>query len=524
MQSTVPWCNLKWHSIVFRHQNMTPRFFQALAITAAIVPLCVHADGNPPTYSRHIAPILHQNCASCHRPGEAAPFALLTFDDARRRAKTINRVVAGRFMPPWKPVPGHGEFRGERRLSEKQISLIDSWVTAGAPEGDPALTPEPPEFVAGWQLGKPDLVLEMAESAEIPAEGRDIYRYFAMPMNLAEDKWVRAIEVRPGARSVVHHTLFFLDTEGKAVKLQKADTKAPGFNGRGFSRGKSLGGWAVGGMPLGLGEGYALPMPKGSDFVLQTHFHPSGKKEKEKTRIGIYFADKAPEKRLLEFQVPPGFGARAGLLIEGGISDYALKDHLIVPEDLDLVTVWGHAHQICTDLQATATLPDGSKVPLFKIDEWDFDWQGQYAYKETVHLPKGTRIDTEIHYDNSADNPANPNHPPRHIRWGEQSFDEMGSLIFRCVASDKSREGALAAGLQKESRASATRFAEQRREMIRVAMVMALDSNQDDRLTLAETPQEHRRAFGLLDRNKDEVVEIQEVKNFGGFLDRLLKR
>jgi mono/diheme cytochrome c family protein len=477
-----------------------------------------------PTYSEHIAPILHQNCASCHRPGEAAPFSLLTFDDARRRAKTINRVVGERFMPPWKPVPGHGDFQGERRLSEEQIALIDAWVTAGAPEGDPSLAPEPPEFVVGWQLGEPDLVLEMEEAAEIPAEGRDIYRYFALPMNLKEDKWVRAIEVRPSARSVVHHALFFLDTSGRAVKMQNEDTKAPGFNGRGFNRGKSLGGWAVGGMPLELDDDYALPMPKGSDFVLQTHFHPSGKKESEKTRIGIYFAGKAPEKRLLEFQVPPNFGSRAGLLIEGGDSDYTLKDHLIVPEDLDLVTVWGHAHQICTDMQATATLPDGKKIPLFKIDDWDFDWQGQYAYKEPVHLPKGTRIDTEIHYDNSDANPNNPNHPPHLIRWGEQSFDEMGSLIFQCVSTEKSKEAALATGLQRESRESAVRFAEPRRDMMRVAIVMALDKNKDDRLTLAETPEQHRRAFTMLDRNKDDVVEIEEVKKFGGFLDRLIKR
>ena len=222
--------------------------------------------------------------------------------------------------------------------------------------------------------------------------------------------------------------------------------------------------------------------------------------------------------------MPPRFGSRAGLLIEAGVSDYVLKDHLIVPEDLNLITVWGHAHQVCTAMQATATLPDGTKLPLFKIDEWDFDWQGQYAFKEPVRLPKGTRIDTEIHYDNSAANPNNPNHPPRHIRWGEQSDDEMGSLIFQCVASEKSRESSLAAGLRKQLSQSVDRFAEQRRAMLRVAMVMLLDTNKDDRLTLAETPQEYRRAFGLLDRNKDEVVDIEEVKKFGGFLDRRLKR
>jgi len=508
--------------------RLTVRLSKRIAIAAAIVVVGATKSGaaetSPPTYSENIAPILHQNCAACHRPGEAAPFSLLTFDDAKRRAKTINRVVSDRYMPPWKPVPGHGDFQGERRLSDDQIALIDAWVKAGAPEGDPDLTPQPPEFVSGWQLGEPDLILEMAEAAEIPAEGRDIYRYFAIPMNLDEDKWVRAIEVRPGARSVVHHTLFFLDTSGKAVKLDKADKKSPGFNGRGFSRGHSLGGWAVGGMPLELSKGYALPMPKGSDFVLQTHFHPSGKKESEKTRVGIYFADEAPQKRLIDFQVPPGYGARTGLLIEAGDDDYAIKDHLIVPEDLDLITVWGHAHQTCTDMEGVATLPDGTKVNLFKIDEWDFNWQGQYAYKSPVHLPKGTRIDTVIHYDNSAANPDNPNHPPRHIRWGEQSHDEMGSLIFQCVATDKSREVALSAGLKREAQASAKRFSEQQKILRRVAVVMILDKDGDNLVAFDETPEKYRGAFRMLDKNGDNRVALDEIKNFGGFLDRLKKR
>lgn len=499
---------------------MKPLSFPVLVIIAAIGPAFAAASQPSPTYSEHIAPILHQNCANCHRAGEAAPFSLLSFDDAKRRAKTINRVVADRYMPPWKPVAGHGDFQGERRLTDEQIATIDDWVAAGAPEGDSALAPQPPEFVSGWQLGEPDLVLEMTEAAEIPAEGRDIYRYFAIPMKLDADQWVRAIEVRPSARTVVHHTLFFLDTSGKAVQLDKADTKAAGFNGRGFSRGVSLGGWAVGGTPMELSKGYALPMPKGSDFVLQTHFHPSGKKESEKTRVGIYFADAAPQKRLIEFQVPPKFGARTGLLIEAGDNDYAIKDHLIVPEDLDLITVWGHAHQTCTDMVAVATLPDGTKVPLLKIDDWDFDWQGQYAYQEPVHLPKGTRIDTAIHYDNSADNSDNPNHPPRHIHWGEQSHDEMGSLIFQCVASDKARQVALSTGLNQEARASAKRFSEQQKILRRVRLVMALDKNGDNRVALDETPEKYRDAFRRLDKNSDNFVTLEEIRNFGAFLDQ----
>ncbi len=495
-----------------------------LPITALIVITSLPAFSEEPTFSDDIAPIIFNNCTSCHRPGEAAPFSLTDYQSVKRKAGTIARVTGEGFMPPWHPEPGWGEFRGKMSLNQEQIDLISKWVDSGAPEGDPEKTPELPNFPEGWSLGKePDVILEMDESFEIHAEGNDIYRYFVLPLDLPEDKWVRAVDVRPSARTVVHHVLFFLDNKKGARKLAAADDK-PGFKGKGFKATGSLGGWAVGGTPLDLSEDFAMPMAKGSDLVLQTHFHPTGKTEKEKTKVGIYFADMAPEKRLIEFQVPPDFGGKTGLNVAPGESAYKLHDHLIVPEDMDLVTCWGHAHQICSSVQAEATMPDGSKQKLFRISKWQFNWQGQFAYEKPMHLPKGTRIDTLITYDNSSANPTNPFSPPHRIYWGEQSNDEMGSIIFKCVASDKSKHAALAGGLKKERDASRKRFKGNLDTAIRRLIVMKGDKNFDDRLEIKEVEKEHHPIFHILDANKDGYVTVTEVDAKAKLLDKVLKK
>ena len=363
----------------------------------------------------------------------------------------------------------------------------------------------------------------MPEPFEVYAEGKDIYRYFALPLNQNEDRWVRAVEVRPSARAVVHHVLFFLDRSGKARELDGKES-APGFKRKAFPSSGSLGAWAVGGTPLELSSDFAMSLPKGSDLVLQTHFHPTGKVEREKTRIGIYFADGPPKQRLIEFQCPPGYGARTGLDISPGEANYELRDHMIVPEDVKLVTVWGHGHQICTSIQAEATLPDGTKQPLFRIGEWKFDWQEQYVYADPLVLPKGTRIDTLITYDNSADNPVNPYDPPHRIFWGEQSTDEMGSVIFQGVPVDPKKQSALGAGFRAEGQASRKRFAEAAKMSIRRRIVLRLDANGDEQLTLKETPKEHHGAFKKLDGNADGVVTLAEVDANGAFLDQAGKK
>jgi hypothetical protein len=395
------------------------------------------------TFAEHIAPIVLQNCASCHRPGEVGPFPLLTYNDVRKKARLIQKVTESRRMPPWHPEPGHGEFRNERRLTDAQIAMIQRWVETGMAEGDPARLPKLPPFPDGWQLGKPDLVVTMDKAFKVPATGRDIYRNFVLPLNLTEDKWVTAIELRPSARTVVHHVLYFLDTTGRA-RAKDGQGGQPGYSGGGFSVGaRSVGGWAAGRtaehLPLDLG----LPFPKGADLILSTHFHPSGKVEMEKTTVGLYFAKKKPERTHVVFQAPPFFGIAAGIDIPAGAKDFRIKAKHKVPVDIDLVTIHGHAHYVCKSMKAVATLPDGEKKSLISIPKWDFNWQDSYTYKSPVRLPKGTVIDVELVYDNSAENPANPHNPPKRIRWGEQSTDEMGSVIFGCVPVDEADLGAL---------------------------------------------------------------------------------
>jgi mono/diheme cytochrome c family protein len=400
------------------------------------------------TFTETIAPIVYANCVSCHRPGEAAPFSLISYDDVRNRAALIAKVTQARYMPPWQATHGYGDFEGERRLTDAQIEAIATWVKNGMPQGDPARMPGLPKFTDGWQLGTPDLILEMSKEFEVPASGPDIFRNFVVPSGLLEDKWVRAVEFRPSARKVVHHALFAYVRGGAYASIDGADGK-PGFRGLApiganpaISPAGPLGGWAVGATPRFLPDGQALPMGTGSDLIIQMHFHPSGKVERERSTVGIYFAPKAPERRLRVLQLPGLFGIGAGIDIPAGEKNYEISRSATVPVDVKVYLANPHAHYLGKEFKATATLPDGSTRPLLWIQNWDFNWQDGYNYKEPVILPKGTRIDVRITYDNSASNPRNPSNPPQRVWWGEESTDEMGSIGFGLVPVRREDEAA----------------------------------------------------------------------------------
>jgi mono/diheme cytochrome c family protein len=415
-------------------------FACALLVSAADVAVQQVRPTAGITFSDRIAPVLYANCVVCHRPGEAAPFPLISYDDVRARGALIARVTGSRYMPPWHAEHGHGEFKDERRLTEDEIADIATWVKQGMPEGDRARMPAVPRFPDGWHLGQPDVVLEMPAAYELPASGPDMFRNFVIPTGLTEDKWVRAIEVRPTARKVVHHVLFAYDSSDASRKLDGGDGRpgyassmAPiGLVGGSASTG-GLGGWAVGAPAFVMPEGHAMRLPKASDFILQTHFHLSGKPEIERTRVGLYFADKAPETTLMDIPLPPLFGFGAGLTIPAGVRDYTLNDSFTLPVDVKAHGLYAHAHYIAREIRATATLPDGTTRPLIWIRDWDFNWQDPYIYKAPVLLPAGTRLDVRFVYDNSADNPRNPSVPPRTVQWGEDTFDEMASLTLLVV-------------------------------------------------------------------------------------------
>jgi hypothetical protein len=404
------------------------------------------------TFTETIAPIVYRNCVTCHRPGEAAPFALITLDDVRKRGALIASVTESRYMPPWHAEHGYGDFAGERRLTDAEIAAIGEWVKQGMPEGDRTKLPKLPQFTSGWQLGKPDLILEMPAGYDVPASGPDIYRSFALPTGLLEDKYIRAVEFRPSTRKVVHHSLFAYTPAGSMKEVDGKDGK-PGFTGMngvgvgvGLQPGNgSLGGWAVGATPAFLAENEATLLPKGSDFLLQMHFHPTGKAETERSSIGLYFAEKAPERKLLGVTLPAVFGIGAGLNIAAGETGYTIRDSAVLAADVRALGVSAHAHYLGKEFKATATLPDGSTQPLLWIRNWDFNWQEQYMYRQPLMLPKGTRVDVAITYDNSASNPRNPSNPPQRVMWGEQSLDEMGGVGLMVVAVNKEDEAAFSA-------------------------------------------------------------------------------
>jgi hypothetical protein len=396
-------------------------------------------DGQSITFAKDVAPIVWDNCVKCHRPGEVAPFSLMSYKEVKKHASQIADVTESRYMPPWKPEAGHGDFIGERRLTESQISTFQAWVKQGEPEGDPSLLPALPKFVTGsggdgeaWELGQPDLIVKMPKPFTVRAEGRDEFRSFVIPLDLPEDKYVAAVDFRPSNRKVVHHALIFLDSSGKARDLDGADGQpgwSKGAGGLGFIPSGGLGGWSPGVTPRPLPDGLGRPLRKGSDIVFQMHFHPSGKPEVEQSTLGIYFTKTLPDKITISFPK-----ASKPINIPPGDKNYVVDDSFIVPADVTVVGIFPHAHLLCKEVRVDATLPDGAIKPLIWIRDWDWNWQDMYLYKEPVHIPAHTKISLHYVYDNSTDNIHNPTTPPKRVTWGEQTTDEMAITFFQIEA------------------------------------------------------------------------------------------
>jgi len=404
-----------------------------LLIFVSLLFTCAGAEAAPVTFNKDIASIVYNNCAGCHRPGDIAPFPLLSYEDTAKRAKLIATVTARRFMPPWKPEPGYGDFADSRRLTDEQIQLIQDWASNGAPEGDAKDKIEPPKFTEGWQLGTPDLIVEMPKAFSVPADGRDIYRCFVVPLNLTEDKTVAAVEFRPGNRKVVHHSILHLEQPGVDRTRDGADGR-PGYNcfgGGGVGVEGGLGGWVPGQRTEFLPDGVGRPIPKGADLVIQNHYHPDGKIEMDQSSVGIYFSKQPPKRTVVSIPL-----ASRNLYIPAGEAAYKATASFTTPIQIEITDVGPHMHLIGKQMKVTATLPDGSTKPMIWIKDWDFNWQGQYRFKQPMVLPAGTRIDMEAIFDNSKDNPRNPNDPPKLVHWGEQTTDEMAIVFLQCVTSN----------------------------------------------------------------------------------------
>ena len=513
------------------------RCFALLTLTAAVPAL--GADPTAVTFATHIAPIVHSKCTICHRQGQPGPFELRTYEDIKKRAETIVAVIDDNYMPPWKPVTDDVHYSNDRRLTASEKKQIATWVENGTPAGDLSTVKEP-DFQSGWSLGQPDLVLKMNGRFEVPASGRDVYRSFVFPADIPKDKWVKAVELRPTARGAVHHALFFIDTSGEARRRDGEDGKA-GLSGMSFLRKtqnssrdsnaggafgiRGLGGYVPGAMPNKLPGDLAMLLPKGSDIIMQTHFHPSGKTEWEQAELALYFADKPPSRQMVPIQLPPLFGRFAGINVPAGKRDFEIRDSFTTPVDMEAVQISGHAHYICREMELHATLPSGEKIDLLTIDDWDLDWQDQYQFAEPVSLPKGTKLDVRILYDNSADNPENPNSPPKRIQWGRESDDEMGSMTLQVVAKDESQRpklqkataDALRNSFRKKIGGQANQFSDNLRQSgANGRLVKALDRNKDGQLQKSEVPERLRkRIFDYADKNDDGVIDADEIKKAG---------
>jgi hypothetical protein len=391
-----------------------------------------------PTFNKEVVRIFQNRCQSCHHPGDIAPFSLMTYADAAPHADAIKYMTQTRQMPPWKATPACGDFADARVLGQDEIDTISKWVDNGAQQGNIADLPAPKNFDGGWALGQPDLVLSYAEAYKPPVTG-DMYRCFPIPTNLPADMYVSAIDIKPGDRETVHHVIAYIDTSGDSQKLDEADA-GPGytsFGGPGFTistsslGATSLGGWAPGARPVVLPEDVALSLPAQSRVVLQVHYHPHGIKTiPDQTQIGIYYAKKKPKQLIYilplinqDFTIPPND------------ANYKVPATYTVGWPAHLYLIAPHMHLLGRKMNVTATLVNGEKKCLINVDDWDFNWQGQYRYSEPIPIPYHTKLSLEAIYDNSEGNWRNPNNPPKAVSWGEQTTDEM-CIAFLGVTLD----------------------------------------------------------------------------------------
>jgi hypothetical protein len=454
------------------------------------------------TFNKHIAPLVFDRCAGCHHPGEVAPFSLLSYGDVKKRAKQITEVTASRFMPPWKPVEGHGRFLSERRLSNNEIALIARWIEQGTVEGDAHDLPAAPKFNNEWKLGPPDIVVTMPEPFQVAAEGPDIYRNFVLPLSVPEGKYIKALEYRPSNRRVVHHALCATDFSGKPRKDDEADP-LPGYKGSlnipGILFPGSLSAWTPGRDPMPLPEGISMPWKKGADLVMQLHLHPSGKPEVEQSSLGFYLTDEPPTRSMVDvgmidrkIDIPPGERA------------FKTHDNFQVPIEMEVVGIFPHMHLIGREMKVTAHPPGGEPFSLMWIDDWDFNWQAYYQYAEPVKLPAGTRVTMDAVHDNSADNFRNPNNPPARVKHGEQTTDEMSAVLIQLVPVRESDLDQMMAANKKRIFSSI------------LAADAAAKTAETDKLAAAAQATEAKKLLEKFDKNQDGKLDFDELAAASG--------
>lgn len=373
------------------------------------------ADGKV-TYTGQVAKIFAKRCASCHHAGTAAPFSLTSYEEARDWSEMIKEVVQTQRMPPWEADPRFGKFSNDLRMTTEEIHTLTAWVESGAPFGDKAKLPESQSFAKGWTIPQPDHIFEMPEEFTVKANGTVAYKYFVTPTNFKEDRWVQASEAKPGNRAAVHHIIGYVRPKG----------------GRGIGGLPAVAGYAPGEEPMVFPQGMGFKLPAGADIVWQVHYTPTGKVEKDRSEIGLIFCKERPERAVIQsgaintrFEIPPH------------AENYQVKSTQPMKTDVELISLMPHMHLRGKSFRYIVKLPDGTDKTLLDIPDYDFNWQHRYRFDKPYFLPKGTVIECVAHFDNSAENPANPD-PNKTVKWGDQTWEEMMIGYFTYVKPKKS--------------------------------------------------------------------------------------
>ena len=388
-----------------------------------------------PTFSRDVAPILFEHCAPCHKPGPYAPFTLLSFADAGKRAKLIAEVTGRRYMPPWLPDQGTNHFADARVLPDRDMETIRRWAEAGAPEGNPSDLPKLTLNTNEWYLGAPDLIVEAPEAFLLPPDGKDIYQNFVIPSGISTQRLIRAVEILPGNRAA-HHGFLKVDLTSGSRRLD-AQYPGGGFPGMDYPSAAAvpdghLLAWQPGRLPVVSPPGLPWRLQPKSDFLLQIHFQPTGRQEAIKPKLGLYFTDTPATNQLFKISMD-----NYAIDIPAGETNYVIEESWVVPQPFEMLALIPHAHRTGKTLEAFATLPDGRRQDLITIRNWDFNWQTDYRFAQPPRFAAGTRLTMRYRYDNSTNNAQNPHNPPQRIRYGPQTTDEMGSVTFQILTRNQ---------------------------------------------------------------------------------------
>ena len=408
------------------------RLLATIALTASF------AAGQSPTFYRDVAPVLEKHCQECHRPGEAAPMSLLTYSEARPWAKAIKQAVLSHKMPPWYADPHFGKWSNDRSLSQAEANTLAAWVDSGAKEGNPKDAPKPVTFAEGWTIGKPDVVIDMGVDFKVPAQGTVEYTYFASPTGFTEDKWIKDIEVLPGNRGVVHHiVLFSRPKTSKAMQEIKVgvpfvepkskqetehhptESDRALLFGIGMDTTEMIGVYVPGGVAYKTLDGQARLIPAGSDLIFQIHYTANGKEGIDRSKVGMTFAKEPPKERVVN-----AFIMNTTLHIPPGDPNHRVDGIVTLQHEAKLQSLFPHMHLRGKAFEYTVKYPDGRTETLLNVPKYDFNWQLTYYLDKPLTLPPGTQLKATAYYDNSPNNPYNPD-PKKDVYWGDQSWEEM---------------------------------------------------------------------------------------------------